>query len=409
MTALRLTGARVIDPATGEDAVRDLSTRDGRFAGAGGPADEVWDGTGCLVCPGLIELHAFAPPRGSRGEYAGAAAAGGYATVGVIGGPLTETRPAADEPRMLPIARLTAPGERRLAELAGAAAGGAVAFTDDPDPSADPELLRRGLLYAAMLNRPVLERPAEPSLSIGGVAHDGPVAAELGLPVVPPAAEVLGVLRAVALAAATGGRVHLCCLSSAGSLPPLGRAKADGTAVTADAAAHQLLCTEADLWGFDPAFRTDPPLRAEADRLALIAALRDGTVDAVSSDHRTISTDAEDCDFFNAPVGVPGFETALAAAATACVRGDADWPWLIARFTVGPAAVLGLPAPSLAAGEPADFTVIRPEAAWTVRGSELAVPVPRTPLAGRTLDARVVATVRAGRVLFFDPTALGRV
>ena len=406
--ALRITRARVLDPATGEDAVRDLHVAEGRFTDAAGNHEETWNGDGCLVCPGLIEPHAFAPPPESVPAFVTAAAAGGYVAAAVTDG--WAHRGSSDEPapRFLPLTRLSAPGERRLAELATAADAGAVGFTDDPDPNPDPELLRRGLLYAAMLNRPVVLRPAEPSLSAGGVAHDGAVAAELGLPVVPASAEVLGVLRAVTLAAETGGRVHLSCLSSADSLSVLARAKADGVAVTADVVAHHLLCTDDALRGFDPAFRTDPPLRGERDRVALVEALRDGTIEAVSSDHRVISTDAEDCDFYNAPAGVPGFETALAAAATACVRNDGDWAWLVDRFTAGPARVLGLPTPTLSVGGPADFTVIRPDAAWTVRGAEFAAPVPRTPFEGRTLGARVVATVRAGRVLFFDPSALGR-
>ena len=408
-TTLALRGGRIVDPAAGRDEVADLLIAGGTIvSGLPGKADREVDAAGLVVCPGFVEPHAVAPAGGVGRRWARQALAGGFTTVAAVGTARRARGFDGDCPALLPIAPLTVPGTRRLAEMADAAAAGAVAFSDFPEPHADAELLRRGLLYARMLDRPVFDLPRDAVLGEGGVAAGGAVAEELGLFAVPAVAESVAVARGIALARETRGRLHFAA-ASCGSTP--GAVAAEAAALrrsgrhdlTVAVSAAHLLCTAEALRGFDPAGRVDPPFRDEGDRRALVgAATRPAdagpVVAALTSGHRPDPGLLDPVDLLAAPPGYEGFETALAAALTAA--GADRLPRVIELLTTGPAGVLGVPAPSLEPGSPADAAVLDPSAKWRCEPGELAVPVARTPLAGTPLTGRVTHTVLGGRVAF---------
>ena len=421
---LAIRGGRVIDPAAGRDETADVFVRGGRVvASLDGRPDETVDAGGLVVCPGFVEPHAVAPPAGVGSRWARQALAGGFTTAAVAGVARRDRNFRGPCPKLLTIAPLTVPGTRKLAEMAAAAAAGAVAFSDFPGPHGDAELLRRGLLYAKMLGRPVFDLPRDATLSEGGVAAEGPVAEELGLFAVPATAERVAVRRGIemaqaegmtdegaALAAGGGCRVHFAGLSDAGAAQIVRDYLNDTllapAPVSAAVSAAHLLCTAGVLRGFDPAGRVDPPFRGEADRSLLARLAVEGrrvqeyppAIACLTAGHRPDPGLLDPVDLLAAPPGFEGFETALPAALTAC--GAGVLPRLVELFTTGPAGVLGLDPPTLEPGSPADVAVFDPAAAWVCDAAELAVPVARTPLAGRALTGRVTHAALGGRVVF---------
>ncbi len=310
---------------------------------------------------------------------------------------------------------------KELAELAELAAAGAVAFSDDGSPVGDAHLMRRALEYASMLDLPVVDHCEDPSLS-GGVMHEGWVAARLGLRGVPAAAEESMVARDIALAELTGARVHIAHASTAGSVELLRRARAAGLPVTAEVTPHHLcLSHEAVLTGhgeapgglaYDTDAKVNPPLRTPEDAAACVAGLLDGSLDCIATDHAPHATEDKLCEFDHAAMGISGLETALALCMSlvhdslpAARRGRVELPTLIEKLTVSPVRALGLDRHveglgTLSAGAPGDVTLIDAEAEWTVEPERFASKGRKTPLAGRTLRGRVMATVYEGRVVF---------
>ncbi|NNJ26044.1 dihydroorotase [Alienimonas chondri] len=414
---LRIAGGRVIDPASGSDEIRDLWVRDGVLIDPpGGEPNATIDAVGLVVCPGFVEPHAVAPTAGVNERFARQALAGGYTRVAAFG----TARQARDFngpcPKLLRIGPLTVPGTRRLAELGDAAEAGAVAFGDGPEPHGDSELLRRGLLYAKMLNRRVFDLPRDAELSEGGVAAEGPVAAQLGLFGVSAASERVAVRRGIELAHAieladpSGRRLHFTALSDGGAAmivsDYLNETLLDPAPISAAVTATHLLCTAAALEGFDPAGRVDPPFRDDRDREFLIHLAGEGrrtpeyppAIACLTAGHRPDPALLDPVDLLAAPPGYEAFEIAFAAANTAL--GEEKLPRLIELLTTGPADVLDRQTPSLAPGERADLAVLDVAGEWTCDPATLAVPVARTPLAGRTLRGRVAHTVLGGRVVF---------
>ena len=427
---LRIRGGRVIDPARHEDAVRDLCVADGRIvASLPGKPDRTIDAGGLVVCPGFVEPHAIAPPGGVDARFARQALAGGYTTVAAFG----TARRARDFdgpcPRLLRIAPLTAPGTRRLAELGDAAEAGAVGFGDGPEPHADAELLRRGLLYARMLGKPIFDLPRDAALSEGGVAAEGPVAARLGLFGVPEFAETVALERGVTLAKATAARLHFTAVTTDAGCNRLRSLAPHLPQVTFAVPVAHLLVDTGALETFDPAGRVDPPFRdhaspglrsllewGQAVRPAIGAQTNLRGVNVLprsvmlTSGHRPDPDLLDPVDLLAAPPGYEALETAAAAALTA-VRHD-DLPPagavqdgtvladLFHLLSVRPAALLGRPTPRLEPGAPADLAILDPTAEWVCDPDELAVPVARTPLAGRALRGRVTHTILGGRVAF---------
>ena len=428
-------GGRVIDPASGHDAVADVLLRDGRIAAlgpdAGQGASNVIDASGLVVSPGFVDIHCHLREPGFEHKEtieSGtlAAARGGFTTVCAM--PNTEpaidsaatvryvlqAAAAAGNARVLPIGAVSkARKGEQLAELAELAEAGAIAFSDDGDPVWDAHLMRRALEYARMLGLPVIDHCEDKSLVAGGVMHEGWVSARLGLRGAPAAGEESMVARDIALAQATGGHVHLAHLSAAGSIELLRAARDRGLPVTAEVTPHHLALTDAAVLGdpqdeaglaYDSNAKVNPPLRGETDREACVQALADGVIDCVATDHAPHATEDKLCEFDHAAFGISGLETALALCLSLVHDGRITLPQLIERLTVAPVRALGFALHveglgMLAIGAPADVTLFDPDAEWVVDPLQFASKGRNTPLAGRTLRGRVVATVYAGRVV----------
>jgi dihydroorotase len=304
--------------------------------------------------------------------------------------------------RVLPTGTLTKGHEgKALAPLGTMKKAGVVAVTDTTSGVQNNEIMRRALEYAAMFDLVVLDHCQDSSMTDGGQMHEGAWSLRLGLRGLPRAAEEIVVSSDCLLAELTKARIHLQHLSSGGSAEIVRRAKAKQLSVTAEVSALHLLLTDAALANYPTSLKTNPPLREEADRLALIAALVDGTIDAVCSDHSPCTATEKDCEFDLAPFGAATLETAFAAAHTALVSaGHADLSVLIARLTHGPAKALGLAAGTLKVGALADLVILDAKAAWTPAKSDLVSKSGNNPLVGRALTGRVRATFVGGRQVF---------
>ncbi len=422
----------IVDPANRTAVVGDLLLEDDRIADIARPSlerdpgmrDEVLDARGCLVVPGFVDL---APDVGAWaheqfGETLHDALAGGWTTLAVrpdcvpaLGSPLhiaaLKGKPSHLQPHCLPLAPLLSP-EGLLLDLEPFAAAGAVAATDRDQPISNPVLLRAALQHAAALNLPVLLSPHLPQW--GGVMHAGEWSQELGLRGNPAVGEVAAVAQIIALAAATGARVHLLHLTAAGSVQQVRRAKASGVAITASVTPQHLLLTDRWVAGalsteratrllnptklppYDRRVRFSPPLRAESDRLALVQGVLDGTIDALSSDHHSWGSGPSA--FGPAEAGLPMWNSALALALVLVQRGELDVLELVARLSLAPAQILGLPCGTLAPDALADITIIDTEVQWTVPADAL------SPLAGQAVKGRVMLTMRAGQVVYRHPS-----
>lgn len=449
--SLSIRGGRVIDTANGTDAIADVLIVDGRIAAvgpdAGAEAEQSVDAQGLVVCPGFVDVHCHLREPGFEHKETiasgtAAAARGGFTTVCAM----PNTEPPSDSAatielvlamarqhgivRVLPVGCVTRQrAGRELADMAELAAAGAVAFSDDGSPVADAHLMRRALEYAGMLGLPVIDHCEEPSLAAGGVVHEGWVSTRLGLRGIPAAGEQAMVARDIALAEETGAHVHIAHLSAAGSVELVRRAKARGAPVTAEVTPHHLTLTHesvmlgppgapgrpaADLRtspAYDTNAKVNPPLRTEDDIRACAAGLLDGTIDCVATDHAPHAIQDKLCEFDAAAFGISGLETALGLCMTlvrdAGARGHAPLtlPTLVERLTIGPVRALGLERRipglgTLSVGAPGDVALLDPEAEWVVNPGDFVSKGKNTPLAGRTLRGRVVATVYGGRVVF---------
>jgi dihydroorotase len=418
---LWIRGARVIDPAAGRDEAKgDVFALDGVIVEKLSAADQakarVVDGQGLVAAPGFVDLHCrLGEPGRSARETVGtgtrAAAAGGFTTVVTM----PDSLPAADNVgtlqllreicsreavvRVLPAGTLTKGHEgKALAPLGTMKKAGVVAVTDTTSGVQNNEIMRRALEYARMFDLVVLDHCQDSSMTEGSQMHEGAWSLRLGLRGWPRAAEEIVASSDCLLAELTQARIHLQHLSSGGSADIVRRAKAKRLAVTAEVSALHLLLTDAALADYGTSLKTNPPLREEADRRALIAALVDGTIDAVCSDHSPCTATEKDCEFDLAPFGAATLETAFAAAHTALVTGGyAGLPLLLARLTHGPAKVLGLAAGTLGVGRPADLVLLDPQAAWKPVRADLASKSGNNPLLGHALTGRIRRTFVGGR------------
>ncbi|MBI4498807.1 MAG: dihydroorotase [Chloroflexi bacterium] len=461
---LLIADGRVIDPAQGIDRVADVFIQDGRIAwvggpGAGSPPPEaqgaaVLRAHGLVVAPGFIDLHCHLREPGY--EYKEtiatgtlAAARGGFTTVCAMPNttPPMDTAAVVDAVlrtarnegavKVFPIGCVTK-GQRgeELAELGELAETGCVAFSDDGHPVADAAVMRHALEYTLALGRPIIDHCEDPALAHGAGMHEGVVSSRLGLRGMPAAAEEVMVARNLILAELTGARLHLAHVSTAGSVDLIRRAKARGLPVTAEATPHHLTLTDERVMGpghglvfpwrqpadpallecYDTAAKVNPPLRTQADVEALIAGLRDGTIDAIATDHAPHATEDKLCEFDQAAMGISGIEVALGSVLALVHAGRMDLLTLVARLTVGPRRVLGerpyagngaLPVPSagtLAVGAPADVTIFDPNREWEVRPQDFASKGKNTPLAGCVLKGKVLATLVDGALVYRDPS-----
>ena len=423
MPALWIRNARVIDPASRRDAVGDLFSLDGRIVPRLSAADRrrarKIDARGLVAAPGLVDIHVhFREPGQTQKETIAtgsrAAAAGGFTTVVCM----PNTAPAADNAgtiqfildavrrdslvKVLPTGCITIgmKGET-LAPIGSLKRAGAVAITDDGNCVQSNELMRRAIEYARMFGLPVMDHCQDQSMTEGAVMNEGNVSIRLGLRGWPNAAEDLVVSRNVILSRYTGAHIHMQHVSSALSVEIVRRAKADGVRVTAEATPHHIALTDEALAGYDTNFKMNPPLRTEADRRAIIAGLRDGTLDCISTDHAPHTDYEKDKEFDYAPNGIVGLETALAVVLEVLVRQSRfPLPKALDLMTRKPAGVLGLPAGTLAGGAPADICIFDPEESWTYDAKRGYSKSSNSPWNGRTLRGRVKTTIVDGRIVF---------
>jgi dihydroorotase len=405
---------RVIDPKNGIDRLANLYVADGRIvaqgdAPAGFVTDQSIDASGCVVCPGLIDLGARL--NSIEAELA-AAVAGGVTSVVVP----PDADPPLDEPeladrlvhrgaeigkaRVLPLGALTLGlnGER-LAELAGLKKAGCVAFSQANKPVIDTEALLRAMEYAGTFGFAVWLQAQDYWLSRNGIAHEGEVANRLGLAGIPVAAETIAIATIVQLVRDTGTRVHLTRLSSATGVALVCAAQTEGLPVSFDIGVHHLLLTENDIGFFNPHARFCPPLRAQGDRQALSKAAAAGLA-AICSDHTPVGADDKLLPFGEAKPGATGLELLLPLTLKWAEAAGVALPDALARITSAPAEVLGLPLGTLSLGAAADVCVFDPQATWLVTPEALKSRGKNSPWLGQPLSGKVRATLAGGRLVF---------
>jgi dihydroorotase len=421
-----LTNARIIDPSRNLDMAGDLLIADGvirdakRGIGAAGVPEgtEVVDCRGKVAAPGLIDMRAFVGEPGAeyRETFASAsqaAAAGGVTTIVSQPG----TSPAIDEPAMVdfvlrrardtaivhvhPMAALTKGAKgREMTEIGLLKAAGAVAFTDGAKTVTNAQVMRHALVYARDFDALIVHFTEDPDLVGDGVMNEGEFAARLGLVGVPKAAETVVLERDVRLVALAQGRYHAASITCADSLEVLRRAKDAGLMVTAAASINHLTLNEIDVGSYRTFCKLAPPLRAEADRVALVEAVGSGLIDAVMSDHDPQDVETKRLPFAEAAPGAIGIETMLAASLRLVHSGDIALPVLLKAMSTRPAELLGLPGGTLRPGSPADVVVFDPEAPWVLDRAELKSKCKNTPFDEARLQGRVTRTIVAGRTVY---------
>jgi dihydroorotase len=416
-------GARVLDPVEKLDAVVDVRIDNGVIAQIGESLDtnehRVIEGDGLLLAPAFVDPHVHLRTPGREDEETiasgtAAAAAGGYCAILAM----PNTDPVVDDAEVLRSLRARATEEAHvpvgflaaitkgqdgdeLTEMGALADAGAAGFTDDGRPVTAAGVMLRALQYNAITGRTIAVHCEESTLTRGGHAHAGAVAAELGIGGWPSLGESLMVARDLDLAAETGQSVHLMHLSARESVEHLERALARGVRASGEVTPHHLCLTDEAVRGLDANMKMNPPLRTEDDRSALIAALREGTIAAIATDHAPHSPEEKDVPFEAAPFGVTGLETSFAVLYTQLVQpGVLRLETLLERMSAGPAAIFGLDRPRIAVGEPANLTLLDLSDRWRVKSANFKSKSQNSWLLGKRLYGKVCLTVAAGRVSF---------
>ncbi len=418
---IHIKGGRLIDPRNNLDAAHDLYIAAGKIvavgaAPAGFAASRTIDASGCIVCPGLVDLSARLREPGfeyiaTLDSEMAAATAGGVTSLACP----PDTDPPLDEPglvemlkfrarnlnkaRVYPIGALTAGLKGlQLTEMAELRDAGCVAFSHADVPLNDNQVLFHAMQYAATFDIPVWLRPQDASLARGGVAHDGQVATRLGLPPIPVCAETTALAVILLLARETGARVHLARLSSAAGINMVRRARHDGAKVTCDVAVHHLHLSETDIGYFDAHCHLIPPLRSQRDRDALRKALADHTIDAVCSDHCPVDDDAKQLPFSESEPGATGLELLLPLTLKWAEEDQLALSTALARITTDAARILGINAGHLSVGADADVCVFDAGRYWKVEPSSLLSQGKNTPFSGFELKGRVTHTLVGGQI-----------
>lgn len=419
---LTIAGARVIDPASHFDQITDLHIAAGHIVAIGAAPEgfspnQTIDARGLIAAPGLVDLSvSLREPgytrKGTIASETRAAAAGGVTSLCC---PPT-TRPVLDTPavaelifdrnekagqtRVFPIGALTRALEgEQLSELVALRDAGCVAFTQGLAPIKSNRILRRALEYAAGFDLSIIFTPMDPALAEGGMAHEGPTAARLGLVGIPESAETVALARDLLLIEQTGVRAHFSGLSSARAVDMLADAQARGLPVTADVAMYQLLLCDEDLAGFSSLYHVIPPLRSASDRRALRQAVQEGVIQAIASHHQPHEPEAKRVPFAASEPGISSVEILLPLALTLVADGLLELPALLARLTTGPANALGLPAGRLELGSEADIVLFDPVASshighnWLSKGANC-------PFIGQGAPTVVTHTLSHGKLVY---------
>jgi dihydroorotase len=419
-----LAGGRLLDPSSGIDTTGDLLLRDGKVESVGGRVGrpdgaEVVECTGLVVAPGFIDVHCHLREPGREdvetiATGARAAAAGGFTAVCAMPNtdPVTDNQAAvgfvlkqgraAGAARVHPIGAISI-GQKgeRLAEFGEMVGAGAVAVSDDGKPVVSAQLMRTALEYARAFGIPVADHCEDPTLAAGGAMNEGLVSARLGLRGIPSEAEEIMAIRDILLARRTGGHVHLCHMSTKGSVELIRWGKERGIRVTAEACPHHLSLTEDAVEGYNTNAKMNPPLRTAADVEAVRDAVRDGTIDLLATDHAPHHDDEKQSAFADAPNGIIGLETALAVNVTWLVKpGIISLATLVDRMSCAPARVFGLPGGTLRRGAVADVTVFDPAREWVVDPARFLTKGRNTPYSGVTLAGRAYCTVVGGAIVY---------
>jgi dihydroorotase len=425
-------GGRVIDPAQGLDRHLDVWLAAGKIMALDTdiraplqrahddlrPAPRLIEAQGCIVAPGFLDMHVHLREPGFEHKETiatglAAAAAGGFTAVAAM----ANTEPVNDTPavtefilrraaaaggtRLLPIGAVSVGlAGKALAEIGGMHQAGIVGLSDDGMPVMNPRLMRRAMEYGHMLELPVLSHCEDHRLSADGVMHEGIVSTALGLIGVPAVAENVMVYRDIQLAALTGAHLHIQHVSTAEAVDLVRRAKEQGITVTAEACPHHFTLTHEAVRGYDTSTKVNPPLRTAADVEAIKTGLQDGTLDVIASDHAPHHVSEKDQDYAAAPAGMIGLETSVGLALRLYHEGVLSLPQVIAKYTVHPAGILGVPYGTLRVGSSADVTLLDPDYPYEVEAATLRSRSKNSPFLGWRLRGAAVATIVGGEVIF---------
>lgn len=413
-------GGRLIDPERGIDQLGDLLIEDGKIQTLG-EVDvtdaATLDAKGLVIAPGFFDIHAHLREPGTEeaetirtgGE---AAAAGGFTAVAAM----PNTRPPIDNAsmvqfvvyearrhspaRVFPIGAITkGQAGETLAEIGEMVAEGIVGISDDGKPVMNAQIFRRAMEYSRLFDLPVIQHCEDLDLSSGGVMHEGAVSTRMGLKGIPAAAEDSIVARDLTLTELTGARYHVAHLSTAGAVAMIRRAKAEGLPVTAEATPHHFTLTDGAVEGYNTNAKMKPPLRSQEDVDAIIAGLRDGTIDAIATDHAPHHVNLKMLEFDRAPFGITGLETAVGLAMT---RLELPLERLIEVFSINPQRIMRIEPWGLFAGSAADVTIIDPARTWTFDVEASRSLGRNSPFHGWTFKGKAVATIVGGNVVYED-------
>ncbi len=422
MSKLLIRNGRIVDPSQNLDRVTNLLIDDGQVAAydvGDAAAEEVLDASNRLVVPGLVDAYAELQEPGWEEDETietgtRAALHGGFTSIACV----PNTDPPIDTQAGVQFVQQRALRARNcnvhviacvsknrdgkeLAEMGGLVEAGAVAFCDANRSIQSNELLRRALQYCLMFSKPVINAPYAAELAHDGVMHEGAVSMVLGLPGIPTEAEDVMTGRDLRLAEATGGKLHLVQISSAGSIELIRRVKARGLQVTAATNAVHFCLTDVLLRRFDSRYKVQPPLRSERHVQAVIAGLADGTIDMISAGHAPRALEKKMRELDQAPFGMTGFETTVGQVVTYLIRpGHLSWPQAVEKLSTNPARMLGLERGTLQTGAVGDVTIIDPEYRWTVDPTQFVSKCQHTPLDGMDLFGRVTQSIVEGEVRY---------
>ncbi|MBN2539005.1 MAG: dihydroorotase [Deltaproteobacteria bacterium] len=427
---LLLKGGRVIDPSQNIDTITDILIEDGKIAliqkeislpeADSGGDFRIFDLKDTIVTPGLIDMHTHLREPGF--EYketvrtgSEAAVAGGFTSIACMANtnPVNDTRSVTEfilkqarlaaMAQVYPIAAISKGQEGKvLTEFGDLKDAGAVAFSDDGNPVTDSGLMRHALEYAYSFDMPVISHCEDTSLSSGGLMNEGFISTQLGLPGIPGIAEDIMVIRDIRLASYTKTRIHIAHVSTAGSVQAVREAKSAGINVTAETAPHYFTLTDEALREFSTNFKMYPPLRGSDDVEAIKEGLRDGTIDAIASDHAPHSSIEKDVEFEYAANGIIGLETSLPLCLKLVDEGILTIGQLIEKLSVNPANILKIPKGSLRPGSDADITVIDMHKRWTVDADQFRSKGRNCPFNGWELKGKAVMTIVGGDVKYAD-------